>query len=235
MELESVAGGMSRALQGLRPARPRERIFDVGASGMGEAELLALVLGTGGRGLTALQTAEVLLTRFDGIGGLGRAHAVDLRDEQGVGVAKAALLAAALELGRRSLGPRADRPRLRQAPEVWELYRPKLAHLHNEVFHVACLDVRNRLLRDARVAEGGFASCALLPREVFAPAMREGAVAVILVHNHPSGDTQPSADDLALTSRLVRAGEVLGIRVVDHVIIGAEGFCSLAAMGALTP
>jgi DNA repair protein RadC len=233
MELGSVAEGMARALQGSRVQRPRERIFDVGASAMGEAELLGLLLGTGSRGLTALQTAELLLTRFDGVGGLARAHAVELRDEPGVGVARAALLAAALELGRRSLGPRADRPRLRQAPEVWALYRPKLGHLHNEVFHVACLDVRNRLLRDARVAEGGFASCALLPREVFAPAMREGAVAVILVHNHPSGDTQPSADDLALTARLARAGEILGIRVVDHVIIGAEGFCSLAALGAL--
>ena len=213
--------------------KPRDRLYDVGASGLGDGELLGLVLGTGAGGSTAQQTAEELLQRFDGLGGLGRAHVTDLRDEQGVGVAKAAVLAAAFELGRRSMGPHAERPRLRQAIEVDAHYRPKLAHLHNEVFHVACLDVRNRLLRDARVAQGGFAACAILPREVFAPAMREGAVGVILVHNHPSGETEPSPDDLALTARLARAGEVLGIRVVDHVIIGAGGYTSLATTGQL--
>jgi DNA repair protein RadC len=213
--------------------RPRERIFNVGAAAMSDAELLALLLGTGAKGTSSLQTAQELLARFDGLGGMARAHITDLRDEKGVGVSKAALLMGALELGRRSLGPRADRPKLRYAPEVDKHYRPMLAHLHNEVFHVACLDVRNRLIRDARVAEGGFASCALMPREVFAPAMREGAVAVVLVHNHPSGESEPSADDLQLTARLVRAGEVLGVRVLDHVIIGANGFVSLGERGQL--
>ena len=160
-------------------AKPRERIYEVGAAAMTDAELLALVLGTGSQGSNALQTAEELLQRFEGVSGLGRAHVHDLRDEPAMGVAKAALLAAGIELGRRSTAPHAERPRLRYAPEVYAHYKPKLAHLHNEVFHVACLDVRSRLLRDARVAQGGFASCAILPREVFAPAVREGAVGVI--------------------------------------------------------
>lgn len=218
----------------VRAERPRDRIYEPGPSALTDAELLGILLGTGGRGLTAQQTAEELLQRFDGVGGLGRAHVTDLRDERGVGVAKAAVIAAAMELGRRSMAPGAERPRLKYAVDVDRHYRHRLAHLHNEVFHVACLDVRNRLVRDARVAQGGFASCAILPREIFAPAIREGCVGIVLVHNHPSGESEPSNDDLALTARLVHAGEVLGIKVLDHVIIAANGFTSLATTGQLT-
>jgi len=214
-------------------ARPRERIFEAGPSKLSDAELLSLLLGSGGAAQSAGQTAEELLRRFDGLGGIGRADVTDLRDERGVGVARAAMVAAAFELGRRSLGPHAERPRLRFATDVDQHYRPKLAHLRNEVFHVACLDVRNRLLRDARICEGGFSSVSVLPREVFAPALREGAVGVILVHNHPSGETEPSPEDISLTARLSQAGEVLGIKVLDHVIIGASGHASLHARGLL--
>lgn len=231
----AVAGLGSQGLaSGSRPDKPRSRIFDVGPGAMGDAELVALLVGAGGPTTTAQHTAEELLQRFDGVAGLARAHVTDLRNEHGVGVARAAVIAAAIELGRRSLGPRAERPRLRYATDVYAHYRPKLAHLRNEVFHVACLDTRNRLLRDVRVAEGGLISCATSPREVFAAALREGATGVVLVHNHPSGETQPSAEDLALTQRMRRAGEVMGIGVLDHVIVGTSGFTSLAATGQLT-
>jgi DNA repair protein RadC len=207
------------------PDPPKARLLKVGAAAMTDAELLSLIIG----GAVSRQVAAELLNRFDGVSDIARAHVADL----GVSKSIAVKIVGALELGRRSLGPRAERPKLRYAPEVDRHYRPLLGHLHNEVFHVACLDIRNRLLRDARVAEGGFASCAILPREVFAPALREGAVGVILVHNHPSGETEPSADDLQLTSRLVRAGEVLGVRVLDHVIVGSGGYTSLAERGVL--
>ena len=231
----AVAGiGIQGLTVGARPDKPRSRIFDVGPGPMGDAELLALLLSIGGATRTAQQTAEALLQRFDGVAGLARAHVTDLRNEPGVGVAKAAVIAAAIELGRRSLGPRAERPRLRYATDVYAHYRPKLAHLRNEVFHVACLDTRNRLLRDVRVAEGGLVSCATSPREVFAAALREGATSVVLVHNHPSGETQPSGEDLSLTQRMRRAGQVMGIGVLDHVIVGASGFTSLAATGQLS-
>jgi DNA repair protein RadC len=212
---------------------PRERLLQVGPGGMSDAELLSLLLGGGSRGTGAFATASALLRRFEGLGGLARAHVCDLRDESGVGVAKAALLASALELGRRSTGPRSDRPALRTPEEVDALYRPQLAHLPTEEFHVACLDLRHRLLRDARVASGGITACALHPREVFAPAVREGAVGLVLVHNHPSGDPSPSAEDVQLTARLQRAGEVLGIKVLDHVVIASDGFASLHQRGHL--
>lgn len=228
-----VASALAGKGSGVVLGRPRDRIFDPGPGAMSDAELLGVLLGTGAGGQSAQQSAEELLQRFEGVAGLGRAHVLDLRDARGVGVAKAAVLAAAMELGRRSMRPNPERPRLRYAHEVDRHYRPKLAHLNNEVFHVACLDVRNRLVRDARVAQGGFASCAILPREVFAPAMRDGCVGVVLVHNHPSGESEPSQDDLTLTSRLVHAGEVLGVKVVDHVIIAANGYTSLATAGHL--
>jgi DNA repair protein RadC len=215
-------------------SKPRARIFDIGPARMDDADLLGVLLGSGGAAQSARQTADELLLRFDGLGGIGRADVTDLRDERGVGPARAAVVAAAFELGRRSLSPHADRPRLRYAVDVDAHYRPKLAHLRNEVFHVACLDVRNRLIRDVRISEGGFSACAVFPREAFAPAMREGAVGVIFVHNHPSGETDPSPQDLGLTQRLVQAGQVLGVRVLDHVIIGATGHASMRAMGIIT-
>ena len=213
--------------------RPRERIYNVGVGVMSDAELLALLLGAGTQGHQSLHTAQQLLARFDGVGGLARAHITDLRNESGIGTARAAVLSSALELGRRSLGPRAERPRLRLAEDVDRHYRPLLVHLQSEAFHVACLDVRNRLIRDERVAQGGFTSCAVLPREIFAPALREGAVAIILIHNHPSGETEPSSEDLELTRRVEQAGQVLGIKVLDHVIVGTSGFTSLKGRGHL--
>ncbi len=178
------------------------------------------------------ETARDLLEKFGTLAALIRVSADELTGI--LGKKKAIRLLSGLELGRRSMQPTAKRPRLRYAAEVNAYYAPRLGALGHEVFHVACLDVRNQLLRDARVAQGGFASCAILPREVFAPPLSVKAVGVLLVHNHPSGETEPSADDLQLTRRLVRAGEVLGIRVLDHVIIGHGGYTSLAERGQLS-
>jgi DNA repair protein RadC len=202
-----------------------ERIAEGEGNETTALDLLSVVLGS-------QEKARKLYEQLDNLPALNRLPPDELR--KAVGKLGAIRIAAALELGRRVASPAEEKPRLQISSEVARFYQPLLGHLTHEVFHVACLNVRNKLVKDARIAQGGFASCAILPREVFAPAMREGCVGVVLVHNHPSGETDPSADDLQLTHRLVRAGEVLGIRVLDHVIIGSNGYTSLRDRGQLS-
>ena len=211
--------------------RPRERLLARGGEALSDAELVATLLGSGTRGASALDVARELMATYGDLPALGRAEAIDLARLRGVGKAKACALAAALEIGRRAQSPRQERPAVRVSADVFALYGPRLAHLTREVFHVMCLDTKHRLLRDARVVEGGLTTCSVLPREVFAPALREGAAAVIFVHNHPSGDPSPSTDDLALTARLKQAGQVLGIKPLDHVIIGEGRYLSMVDEG----
>jgi DNA repair protein RadC len=201
------------------------RIAEHQAHAVSDLELLSALVNV------PVIVANNLLERFGSIAGMVRASPDELATV--IGRRKATLLLAGLELGRRSTCQPDERARMRFATEVASYYGPRIGGLGNEVFHIACLDVRNRLLRDARIAAGGFASCAILPREVFAPALAAKAVAVILVHNHPSGETEPSADDLQLTHRLVRAGEVLGIQVLDHVIVAQGAHTSMAERGQL--
>jgi DNA repair protein RadC len=211
--------------------RPRERLLSQGGEALSDAELVATLLGSGTRGASALDVARELMATYGDVSALGRAEAADLAQLRGVGTAKACALAAALELGRRAQVPRQERPAVRVSADVFAWYGPRLAHLTREVFHVMSLDTKHRLLRDTRVVEGGLTTCSVLPREVYAPALREGAAAVIFVHNHPSGDPSPSNDDLALTARLKQAGQVLGIKPLDHVIIGEGRYVSLVDEG----
>jgi DNA repair protein RadC len=211
-------------------ARPRERLLDAGTAQLSEVELLAIVLGSAGR-LPAMRAAEVLLGRHGSLPEIARLAPAELA--RSVGVARAARLAAALELGRRALEPR-DRTLVLCRPEdVFRYARPRLAHLTQEVFHVLLLDTRNRLVADRRVAAGGLASCAIAPRDVFEPAIREAAPALVFVHNHPSGDPTPSRDDVELTRRLAEGARLLGLSLIDHVVVADGGFASLAEMGKL--
>ena len=212
-----------------RPPGPRERLIHHGPAGLEDHDLLALVLGPGG-----LAVAEGLLARYEDLHGLGRATPAELMRLPGMGVARACALTAALELGvRRVRRMRRRGPALRSARDVHRLVSPRLRHHGREVFVVLFLDGRNRIVREVDVASGGVTACAIHPREVFEPAIREGAPSVLFVHNHPSGDPTPSAEDLALTRRLVRAGEALGIRVLDHVVVGDGTFVSLAEAGLM--
>ena len=181
--------------------------------------------GAGRRG------AEQLLAAAGSVPELSRRTALELAPF--VGRARAARLLAALELGRRSMAPRDRSVRLDGPADVYRFMRPRIAHLTREVFHVLLLDARHRLVADRRVAEGGLASCAVAPRDVFEPAIREATPALVFVHNHPSGDPTPSRDDVALTERLAEAARVLGLDVVDHVVVADSGFVSLAEMGKL--
>lgn len=214
--------------------RPRERLLTAGSEALTDAELLALVLGAGqGAGETGL-IAQALLRRFGSLHALEQARLTELIAVPGIGPVRAAALRAALALGRRlATRERSRGLSIQSAADVFDHLGPHLRHAPKEQFHVLLLDARHRLLAQVRIAEGGLTACAIHPREAYEPAVREGAVAVIFVHNHPSGDPAPSRDDLTLTQRLQAAGEALGIRALDHVVIGDGRYVSLAEQGLI--
>lgn len=214
----------------MRPSsRPRERLGRLGAEALADAELLALLLGHGTRHADALVTATAVMARLGSLSALLGADPAELSQLPGIGPATAARLTAAVELGKRALWHQpSPRPRLRCARDVHRLLRPVVAGLNKEVFWALALDARHRLLRQLRIAEGSLLSVDVHPREVFRPLIRLGAAAAILVHNHPSGDPQPSPDDLELTRRLQQVGQLTGIPVLDHVVITPADFQSLA-------
>ena len=217
----------------LRRPGPRERLWIDGPRTLGNDELLALVLRTGTPGQSARQVAERLLDARGSILALACAAPAELRHLRGVGPAKAASLMAAFELGRRL----AARPLERGAPvrgpaDVHGHFHARLREATQEEFHVLLLDGRHRVLRDALVSRGTLTASLVHPREVFREALREPAAAVVLMHNHPSGDPTPSGEDWQVTRRLARAGELLGIPVIDHVVVADGGWASLRETGA---
>jgi DNA repair protein RadC len=214
--------------------RPRERLLALGPSALSDAEVLALVLGTGGRdGVMAL--AARVLAAVGGPGGLARYSERELASVDGVGIAKAAEIVAALELGRRAARALAgQRPQILQPSDAATLLIPRLAHLAREESVVLLLDRRHRVLREVSVGVGGVAHSPMEPREIFSAALREpGVAAVIAAHNHPSGEPTPSHDDIAITRRLARGAELVGLEFVDHIIVAASGWTSLVESGAL--
>ena len=215
--------------------RPRERLFRYGPARLSHAQLLALLLGTGDSRRSAVELAVDLLARYRGdLRELARAPAAELCGMSGVGRAKAARVAAALELGRRLQEvPLREGEPIRRSRDVFEACHAALRDLDREVFQVVLLNGRHRVIRPVTVSEGTLTACLVHPRQVFAPALREAAAAVLLVHNHPSGDPAPSPEDLELNRRLVRAGEVLGIRVLDHLVIGHGRYVSFADQGLM--
>lgn len=209
---------------------PRERIASLGPSALALDELLGLVLTGGAAGRVP---AGEILQRAGGLARLSRATPADLRD-LGVSPVRTATLCAAFELGRRVEQAQAPAGHaIRSAASAFEFLRPRLGHLSHEVFVVLLLDVRLRVLRDVRIAEGTGWSCAVHPRDALSPALREGAAAVVFAHNHPSGDPTPSAEDRELTRRLLRACELLGVRAVDHLVVTSNGYASLRELGLL--
>ena len=217
-------------LRGRRVDGPRERLLASGPAALSDAELVALVLGTGSARLSARAAALALVERAS-IPELAWASPEELSGRPGLGPARAAALAAAFELGRRGAwSPPRRGERLLEPSRVAELMRP-VAHADRECFHVALLDVRGRLLRAERVAEGSLTQCPVSPRDALRPAVREGAHGVIFVHNHPSGDPSPSGEDADLTERLRAAAELVGVLARDHVIVAAGGYFSFVEAG----
>jgi len=214
--------------------RPREKLLRHGAAALGDNELVALVLGSGSRRSGALAVANALLDARGGLHGLVRSTSDDLSRIGGIGPVKAAQILAALELGRRTLtrAP-AARPQLRTPAEAAAYLLPAFGARPVEHFGVVLLDSKHRVLRTTLVAVGTLNATAVAPRDIFREAALGAAAAVIVFHNHPSGDPSPSPDDVELTRRLVAAGTLMGIDVVDHVILGDVGYCSFREMGRL--
>src|SRR5688500_4462667 len=218
-----------------RSERPRERLKDLGAQALSSAELLAIVVGTGGARRSALHVGQAILAGADGsLRRLASQPVAALTSLGGVGTARAVTVHAALELGRRMAAEeRQDGVPVRSPRDVARVFSARLEDLPVEEFHVAVLDSQHRLERDVTVTRGILNSSLVHPREVFREAIAERAAAVILVHNHPSGDPTPSADDRTVTDQLVAAGRLLDIPVHDHVIIGRGRYVSFAEAGLL--
>ena len=213
--------------------RPREKLGRVGASGLGDNELLALVIGSGTAEAGALALANRVLSSFDGLHGLLRIAREDLVAVKGVGPARAAQVLAAIELGRRVLSPRPqERVQLTGPREAAGFLLPAHGSRPVEQFGIVLLDTRHRVIRSMVLSVGSLDGTSVQPRDVFRQAMLASAPAVILFHNHPSGDPEPSADDIALTMRLAAAGELMGVAVIDHLVLGDGRYCSLKEMGA---
>jgi len=222
-----------RAMRELPEAeRPRERLALRGPGGLSSAELIALVWGTGGRGMSAVDLAEEALARHDGLTGLARASDTELAAIPGIGPARAAQLSAAFELGRRLL---ADWPSgrwtIRAPRDVAERLILQMGRLEREELRVVLLNTKNVVLRVATVYQGNVSSSLVRVGELYRDAVRLNASGLILVHNHPSGDPTPSPDDLHLTAEALAAGRLLDIELLDHLVIGHDAFVSLRERG----
>jgi len=212
--------------------RPREKLARSGVGTLADHELLAVIIGHGMAGRAALTVAVDLLARSGGIHGLVRMGREELEHAPGIGAAIASRILSAVELGRRTLvvSP-AARPSIASARDAACYLLPQYGAHPVERFGVLLLDTRHRVLKVQVVSVGSLDTAVVHPREVFRPATLAGAAAVVLFHNHPSGDPRPSEDDLLLTERLVRAGSLLGIDVVDHLILGDTRYCSIMEGG----
>ncbi len=214
--------------------RPRERLLRHGAESLSDVELLALIIGGGSSSATALDLAWRLLTRYKSFRGLQERDVGELTRVHGIGPAKAARIKAALEIAKRYAAQRVDPgTAVKGSKHVFEYMREKLAGLRKECFIALLLDTKNQLIREVEVAVGSLSENIVHPREVFKNAISESAARVIFVHNHPSGNPDPSPQDRRLTARLAEVGDLVGIQVLDHVIVGRDTYYSFAEQGAL--
>ncbi|MBU2009754.1 MAG: DNA repair protein RadC [Chloroflexi bacterium] len=212
--------------------RPRERLRAFGPSALGNAELLAIILRTGTASESVLSLASRLLARSGGLRGLARASLGELRSQKGVGEAKAVELQAALELGKRlfALGPE-DRPQVRSPQDVANLLLAEMGYLEQEHLRVVLLNTRNQIVAVKEVYRGSVNTSLVRVGEVLREAVRENCPAIVVVHNHPSGDPTPSPEDIEVTKQIVEAGKLLDIEVLDHLIVAHTRFISLREKG----
>jgi DNA repair protein RadC len=216
--------------------RPREKLLQKGPQALSDTELLAIILrnGNASTGESAIDHARLLLGQFDGFRGIDEASVTELEKVKGIGPAKIAQMKASLEMARR-LGSRkweSGQP-LRSSEDVFHHFRHDLEKEKKELFYVILLNNKNKKLREVKISEGSLTASLVHPREVYNPVIRESAAAVIFVHNHPSGDPAPSQEDIEITRRLKEVGEVMGVRVLDHVVIGHDRYFSFSDRGML--
>lgn len=214
--------------------RPREKLLAAGPQSLSDAELLALLIESGTGGVTALDVARRLLVENQHLAGLAEKGAAELVRMKGIGPARSARILAAFELGRRIEGgiPR-KRVKVESPEEVVRTMRPGFRGLRNEVFKALLLDSGNKIIRDVVISRGTLNASVVHPREVFKTAVDHLAAGIILLHNHPSGEAVPSAEDRKVTEQMMRAGTLMGIPVLDHIIVTEDRFFSFARAGFL--
>jgi DNA repair protein RadC len=216
--------------------RPREKLLEQGPEFLSDAELLAIILrtGDGTSGRTALDHARQLIQTFKNFRNLASVTTAELYNLKGVGPAKAAAVMAVMEISRRYATERFSQGKVfSQSKDVFAHFHQRLRDRKKECFFILLLDSKNKAIREERISEGTLSSSLVHPREAFTPAVRDSAASLILVHNHPSGDPTPSREDEEITSRLVEGGQLLGIGVLDHIIVGQESYYSFADEGRL--
>ena len=214
--------------------RPRERLEKYGASSLSTAELLGIHFRTGSTERSAVGLGELLLSQFGGIKGVANASLEELTKVKGIGKVKAIEIAASVELGRRLAAHSAiDRPLINGPKDVEYILMPELRDQQKEVFKALSLDSKNRLLKAETISIGTLSNSFAHPREVFRSAILANAASLIIAHNHPSGDPTPSPQDIQVTRRLKEAGDVIGIELIDHIILGDNRSISLHETGLL--
>lgn len=217
--------------------RPREKLLDHGETMLNEYELLAIILGNGTRDISALELANQLLATFHGLRHLQEASLEELQQVKGIGPAKAASIKATFEIGRRVVVDTKNRIFIKSPEDVQQIATqylgPAMRDYDREHFLVLYLDRKGGLIVKEDVSVGGLHSSIVHPREVFKTAVKRSAASIILAHNHPSGDPAPSREDIDITRRLIEAGQIIGIDVIDHVVIGDNRYCSFKEKGLI--
>ncbi|NQX45955.1 DNA repair protein RadC [Paenibacillus tritici] len=212
--------------------RPRERMMHYGAESLSQAELLAILLRTGAQSESAIHIAQRLLGMTGGLRGLADLSIEELTTIKGIGPAKAVQLKAGIELGRRMANSRLTEPVIIRSPQdAAEILTEQLRYLQKEHFICLFLNTKNHVIAQETLSMGSLNASIVHPREVFRAAMKCSSAAIICAHNHPSGDPTPSPEDISLTSRLMQAGEIVGIDVLDHLVIGDGSYVSLKQKG----
>ena len=214
--------------------RPREKLMSLGPEVLSDAELIAILLGSGSGKITAVDLAKKLLIEYNGLKSLSERSIGELKRMKGVGSAKAVALLSAFEIGRRvASGGGIKNKKITSSVDVANYYIPSMGHIKKEIFKIVLLDSSNRIIKDIEISRGSLNANVVHPREVFKEAISESSAGIIFLHNHPSGNTEPSEEDKIITKTLVDAGKILGISVFDHIIIGCSGYFSFADNGLM--
>ncbi len=216
--------------------RPRERLVKYGENNLSDAQLLAILINSGCRktGENAVDLARKLIKKFNGITGIDEAHLNELTESLGIGITKASRLKAAFELGKRLISQsNSSLKKFKCSDDVARFFYPIMKNLKKENFLCLLLDGKNRIINQFKISEGSLSSSIVHPREALRPAIREAAASIIFIHNHPTGDPTPSSDDIAITKRLVESSKIVGIKVLDHIIIGDNKHFSFSSENLL--
>ncbi len=213
--------------------RPREKLMLKGEKNLDDAELLAIILGQGTKELSALELAQLLMFKYKSLRHLKDASLEELLEEKGIGPAKAVSVKASIEMGRRMAQDSQQKNQIKSPDDVKNIVMEEMRYFDREHFRVIYLDRKGGMLEMQDISVGGLHSSIVHPREVFKVAVKKSAASLILVHNHPSGDPTPSQEDVEITLRLIEAGNIMGITVLDHIIIGDNTYCSLKSKGLI--